>query len=94
MLQSSFYFIGLILLHPIILDFGYQTAKLKNMIYTDVDTNYTLISNKNYVFYVINRPGVAGAVLHTASSFINSVSKSVSLFLKYLLNPKPEELGS
>ena len=57
MLQSSLYFIGLIHLHPIILDFGYQTAKLKNMFYADVDTNYNLISNKkNYVFYVILLP--------------------------------------
>ena len=27
---------------------------------------------------IIDRPGVAGAVLQTASSFINSVSQSVS----------------
>ena len=31
---------------------------------------------------LINRPGVAGAVLQTPLSLINSVSESVSLFLQ------------
>ena len=31
-----------------------------------------------FIYQVINRPGVAGAVLHTASSFIDSLIQSVS----------------
>ena len=32
--------------------------------------------------YVINRPGVAGAVLQTPLSFINSLIQSLALFLQ------------
>ena len=45
-----------------------------------------------------NRPGVAGAVLQSASWFIHSVSQSVSQpfppNLQNIINRKPEELGS
>ena len=40
---------------------------------------------------VINRPGVAGAVLQTPPSLIHSISESK--YLPNTLNPKPEELG-
>ena len=46
---------------------------------------------------IFNRPGVAGAVLQSPPSLINSLIQSVILKSKYLpntLNPKPEELES
>ena len=48
--------------------------------------------------FIINRPGVDGAVLQSASSFIhlfiNSVSQPFLPYFQNLINHKPEELGS
>ena len=50
------------------------------------------------ILTIVNRPGVAGAVLQTPSSLIDEVhlSQLVILFFKYLQNtftPKPYELA-
>ena len=41
-----------------------------------------VLFDPNPLFVIVNGPGVAGAVLHTASWFIHSFSESVSLFLQ------------
>ena len=43
---------------------------------------------------IFNRPGVAGAVLQTASSLIHSVGQPFPPNLQNIINHKPEELGS
>ena len=43
---------------------------------------------------LFNRPGVAGAVLQTASSFIDSVSEPFPPDIHNIINPKPLELDS
>ena len=50
-----------------------------------------------YMCSVLNRPGVAGAVLQSPPSFADWLINSVILYSKYLPNtpnPKPEEIGS
>ena len=51
---------------------------------TSLSTYFLLFILTNLVM-LINRPGVAGAVLHTASSLINRLSQSVSLFLQIFI---------
>ena len=50
------------------------------------------------VYYIVNRPGVAGAVLQTALSFIDSFIHSFSEpfppDIHNIINPKPLELDS
>ena len=48
---------------------------------------------KKYFSSIINRPGVAGAVLQSASSF-HWVSQPFPHNLQNIINHKPEELGS
>ena len=43
---------------------------------------------------IINRPGVAGAVLQTPPSFIDSVRNTLWKYLQNIITPKPFELGT
>ena len=44
--------------------------------------------------YIINRPGVAGAVLQSPPLLIDSVSQPFPPNLQNTINHKPKELGS
>ena len=48
----------------------------------------------NIGYDIFNRPGVAGAVLQSPPSLIDSVSDGLWKYIPNTVNPKPEELGS
>ena len=47
-----------------------------------------------HIFAVVNRPGVARAVLQTPLSLIDSVSHPFPPNIQQTFNPKPLQLGS
>ena len=81
----------------------YQNSTQFSLLFTNIFTQplverLYLIPGLICSIGVFNRPGVARAVLQTPSSFIHSLSQSVSDPLwKYIQNtftPKPKKLGS
>ena len=56
-----------------------------------LDQIYFFLNQKSFFF---NRPGVAGAVLKSASSLIYYFSEPFPPNLQNIINHKPEELGS
>ena len=65
-------------------------------VHSDLDS--ATVVGKGIIWYLyfrlFTRPGVAGAVLHTASLLVKSLSDPFPADLHNSINPKPEELGS
>ena len=88
----------LYIIHYILIYFTHYTLHFTfyNSHFTLYTIHYTLPTIHNtlctiqYIHYtksIFTRPGVAGAVLQTPLSFINSFSQSVSLFLQIFNRP-------
>ena len=62
-------------------------------LFCSLPKTYNLIKKKKYI-HILNRPGVAGAVLKTSLWLIHSLNSPFPPNLQNIINQEPKELGS